>query len=185
MKKVHKKMLSDGCEVIGARPKLAKKHSQQVVRKHFEPAICAILALQANIQRFFNPLLLSAVLIFSFGSAAAAAEGGFAPEEMEAFEQCLAKFDQKDIAEYEKLNNEYSSKIYNLCISKNRSEAQYLHDELVSIIESTPIYTEIVGCLAVFVDDGDDDENYDDEEYAYAEEGLEDFDFHVCGSVGR
>lgn len=186
MERVLKEALSNAGEGVRARPKSAKKRSLQVVNEHFEPVFNAPLATQVIIQCFLNPLLLLVVLAFSFGSTAAVAEGGFAPEQMEAFDQCLAKFDQKDVAEYEKLNNEYSSRIYDLCVSKNRGEAQRLHDELASIIESTPVYTEIVGCLAVFVDDGDDDdEDYDDEDYAYADDEPEDFDFHVCGSIGR
>lgn len=181
MKRVLKEALSNVGEVVRVRRESANKRSLQVVNEHSKRVVNASLIMQVVIQCFLNPLLLSVVLAFSFGSTAAVAVGSFTPEQLEAFEQCLAKSDPKDLVEYEKLNSEYSSRIYDLCVSKNHAEARRNHDEFASIIENRPAYTQIVGCLAVFVDDDDDD----DEDDVYPDDEPEDFDLDVCGSIGR
>ena len=86
----------------------------------------------------------------------------------------MAKIDKQVIDDYQKLNNESSSKVMRLCEAGKRDEAQRTHEKFMSTLESTPAYGKILSCLAYL---GDEDDDYED---GYEDDFEEDDSGHIC-----
>lgn len=117
--------------------------------------------------------MLSVACVVALASTSALAASDPIDKILERFESCIAKIDKQVVDDYQKLNNESSSKVMRLCETGKRDEAQRAHEEFMNTLESTPAYGKILSCLAHL---GDEDDDYED---GY-EDDYDDDNDHVC-----